>query len=314
MSFLGKLFVIINLLLAVLYAGITAVLYTQRVDYKTQIQKMEQQRQGFADFMNKQEYKSTAAIGTLDQRNAVPDYIAVVRGVGTEFKALVEKHEFEANKLKEEIKSKEQKISDLDEKYKLEESKRQAADLKLAESEQERKKLLTDYQTLNSRLDELREARDAAEKELREFRGKHDTLYIQFLQLTTKATRLDDEVKEAETASKQLQTKAERLEADLKIVLERYPDALAKSSGDQNAIGPPIRGRILGVKPDLNFVIIDKGGPHKVQPGMKFIVYRDDQFVGHIEVEEVLGEFSSAKITQSKLAIQQGDQVTTRLK
>ncbi|MBI2192303.1 MAG: hypothetical protein HYU36_09990 [Planctomycetes bacterium] len=314
MSFLGKVLVILNLLLAVIYAGISAVLYTQRVDYKAQISALEQQRQKFIDFMNKQEYKSTASVGSIEQRNEIPDYITVVRNVGSELKNLLEKHEIEVNKLKDQGKFLESKISDLENKLKDEESKRQISDQKLGESELERKKLLTDYQNLNARMDELREARDAAEKELKDFRGKHDTLYTQHLQLTTKAARLDEEVKEAELASKQAQTRIERLETELKFIHERFPETITGGgTRPEGGEGPIIRGRVLAVKPDLKLVIIDKGGPDKVQPGMRFIVYRADQFVGHIEVEKVIGEYSSAKITNAKISIQQGDQIANRL-
>jgi hypothetical protein len=60
-----------------------------------------------------------------------------------------------------------------------------------------------------------------------------------------------------------------------------------------------VRGRILVVDSDWNFVIIDKGRNEELQPNVVFIVHRDQEPVGKIRVRKVQDNLSIAEISHT---------------
>ncbi|MEE8141800.1 MAG: hypothetical protein V3T77_01745 [Planctomycetota bacterium] len=78
---------------------------------------------------------------------------------------------------------------------------------------------------------------------------------------------------------------------------------------------PPIDGTVVAVKQDVDLVILSVGDDDKVKPGFEFTVYRDGQFVAKVQVSRVTADMSGARILfqEPGQSILPGDKATTRL-
>ena len=78
---------------------------------------------------------------------------------------------------------------------------------------------------------------------------------------------------------------------------------------------PPIDGRVPAVRRDVNLVMLSVGTDDGVKPGFKFTVYREDRYIGKVEVEKVFSDMASARIipdlTQDEIS--EGDSAATRI-
>jgi uncharacterized phage infection (PIP) family protein YhgE len=91
--------------------------------------------------------------------------------------------------------------------------------------------------------------------------------------------------------------------------LERIaPDAVRTAETDP--IAPPgIAGTVTAVSGNLASVNV--GSAHGVKEGMRLIVYRGDQFVGHLKVEQVEVNEAAGMVINKRLDPIQGDRVTS---
>lgn len=83
-------------------------------------------------------------------------------------------------------------------------------------------------------------------------------------------------------------------------------DAMLAASPEQN-----ITGTVTAVQ--NNLASVNVGSAHGVKAGMKLIVYRGDQFVGNLKVEQVRVNESAGIMVDKRLSPQQGDKVTSSL-
>jgi len=77
----------------------------------------------------------------------------------------------------------------------------------------------------------------------------------------------------------------------------------------------PLRGKVKSVDKEAGTVVINMGERHKVKKGSAFIVFRGDQYVGKVVVDEVRADECTAHLdlNSMKCAPQAGDDVTTKL-
>jgi len=87
----------------------------------------------------------------------------------------------------------------------------------------------------------------------------------------------------------------------------------AFSETEQPAVNPTIRGKIVGMRPKVEDVIIDVGELNGVKKGMLFRAYRGTQLLAHLKVYFVLPDMSAAQIVRKAGDLRFGDPVTTRL-
>ena len=92
---------------------------------------------------------------------------------------------------------------------------------------------------------------------------------------------------------------------------------LEKGGGKEEATdGTPlpdhrVAGTITAIR--NNLASINVGSAHGLKTGMKLIVYRGDQFVGRLKIEQVHVNEAAGVIVDKVLAPQQGDKVTSHL-
>jgi len=107
---------------------------------------------------------------------------------------------------------------------------------------------------------------------------------------------------------------------------EDRPDA---DLGDLHPRGQPgeprgaIQGKVLSAKAmdaaaggktvRRAWVVIDKGKEDGVLKGDSFLVYRSDEYVGRIEIDQVLDTMSIGKLVTKRLEVKPGDRVTSKV-
>jgi len=87
----------------------------------------------------------------------------------------------------------------------------------------------------------------------------------------------------------------------------------AFSEAERSAPNPTIRGKIIGVRPKVEDVVIDVGEMNGVRKGMLFRAYRGTKLLALLKVYFVLPDMSAAQIIQESGDLRFGDQVATRL-
>ena len=120
------------------------------------------------------------------------------------------------------------------------------------------------------------------------------------------------------------QADAEGRKKDIEDQLIRAKELLAKleASGAINVseailgVQKPIDGRVLEVDPTNNVVVISVGKDQGVGLGYSFTVYRADEYIGEIKVEQLQNDLAGAAPVAGTLKseIRKGDNVTTRIR
>ena len=177
---------------------------------------------------------------------------------------------------------------------------------------------------LNARNDHFNDQVTAARKEIDAKQGEIDGLKGKNGELLSNRDALQDLLtvreKELTNATKELA----KVVADFQVandliqrLRERDPQLLADLLKPGHTIQPKkvIRGKVTGVDKALGLVILNIGQRHEVAKGYSFIVFRGDEYVGKIIVDEVFPDMSATHYDKPsmKMDVEVGDDVTTRL-
>ena len=99
---------------------------------------------------------------------------------------------------------------------------------------------------------------------------------------------------------------------DLRAQLKRLQETgVATVAVRPQAKLPKIEGTVTAVSKDI--ASLNVGSVDGVKKGMQFILYREDQFVAHLQVELVNASACSGILVDSQLDAKQGDKATTSL-
>ncbi|HUU69432.1 MAG TPA: hypothetical protein VM186_07900 [Planctomycetota bacterium] len=104
--------------------------------------------------------------------------------------------------------------------------------------------------------------------------------------------------------------------ADKDAVIAAYKKAVPSLVIDRGTIVPPqIEAKIEEVDDQTGIVVLSVGSEDLVEKGFTFFVYRDDSYIGQVEVDRVFAAKSAARINRDMTpsSIQPGDGATTRL-
>ncbi|MFP4356066.1 MAG: hypothetical protein ACLFUJ_13165 [Phycisphaerae bacterium] len=129
-----------------------------------------------------------------------------------------------------------------------------------------------------------------------------------------------------ERLQKQVQVRLEeiaQLEEQMQDLRDRLEDALSRgpttvaggtgqdTDGQFNGQEQKISGTITAVKNDI--ASIDAGSAAGVTKGMRFVIYRGENFVGYLNIEVVEASKSAGFVSGGELQAQIGDRVTNKL-
>ncbi len=95
----------------------------------------------------------------------------------------------------------------------------------------------------------------------------------------------------------------------------RTSERVVVGPGGGPGIPEPIRAKVIAPRPDAKLVMLSVGSDDGVKKGYRFTVYRNDQYIGKVEVVKVFNDMCSAKVLKpwTKGRIREGDEVATRV-
>lgn len=180
---------------------------------------------------------------------------------------------------------------------------------------QEKKKF-----SLEERLNELKQSLEVAQRDKQKLRKQIASIVKLFEQNLEKIS----EVKSAKQLSDEITRIKDSLAFGLKgielptvVVRAEKPTQIQQTSTIEEAGTirkkiAQIRGEIIQINKQHNFVIIDLGINKGFKKGALLAVYRDGQKIGEIRIIELRKEVSAADIVDSKKEIKIGDEVVPR--
>jgi hypothetical protein len=278
MSGLAKVFLVINLVLAIIFLGTSATLFSVRKDWKTESEKFQ------AAYV-KQFDQQVADIKKLEENvglwtNVVSAQFAETVSLRTDNKALTDKLNAASAELTQ---------------AKTEIGKKDAV---LTKQQTELTDLSGQVKSLATTLDAAKKSSDDANDKARKFNSLANQNVLQSQQLQE---QLEAALKEVES----LRAENEQLKIQVNLA------ATGVTPGNTTPAGPPLKGKVMGVREDL--VVLSLGKDESVKPGMVFRVSRGSQYVGEIQVRTVYKDMSGAQIVYlvEGTQIQEGDDAQT---
>lgn len=288
MSTLAKVFVVINLLLAVIFTGVTLTLYAKRVKFKefyeVEKESHESTRNNLGDKINALETEKTHLITERDNltrdnkelqsrldtvKNSYKEAMDQYLKADAERQTLLAKNEEKDNELQ-------RRHQQIDNMHKIVLKQQQA--LKVAKTNEriaidQKIEMENELNGTRQQLADVRKEKSKVEKDL-----YHHNWIIE--RLMDHGVRVND------------------------IVF-----------GGGELPVPPIDGQVLAVRRDVNLVMLSVGTDDGVKKGFKFTIYRGDRYIGKIEIEKVFKDMCSGRILPrlTKEEIAEGDSAATRV-
>lgn len=198
-----------------------------------------------------------------------------------------------------------------------EENRREAAEEALAQSRKAN-------QVLKGTLESQEAKAGRLELELLSLERMNQLTLVRLKNVEKKLNRLQKEIRKERSENQTLAKERSVLNNKLMIVLSekkslatRLNKLLARSS-DEVDLGqivvsatPPVEGKVLVVNPPHQFVVINVGSRRDLDVGTLLNVYRKDQFIGRVQVEQVREAVAACKILPewTLLSIEENDLV-----
>jgi len=255
----AKAFVVINLVLALLFAGASASYLAQR---NRERQELEDLQSEYTQYKT----KTGTEISTLKQTS-------------TDLQGQVDALTTEKGDLDRRLRDAQ---ADLD----LELKNRSGMEARLARLDDSYSKLERDYARLATRTENV-------ELELAETRQRAEEAVVAKEEAIDKMREAEQR---AEAAIAQFRTAAKELQ-ETRVDLIRYRSAYPEPGGRPTPA--EIYGKVEQVESEHGIVVISVGEDDGVMPGMEFTVYRAEGYVGKVVVEEVDKELSVARVARS---------------
>jgi len=284
MSTVAKVFVVLNLIFAVIYVGFSAALlskqenwYHKYKDLDTTTLKTIGERDASIQKLQAEKTSAVAAEGTLRSEN---ESLKTQMRDLTEVNKRVEKDnedgKAELGKLREEYNVLFKDVND-----------------QRAENE----RLTKDFNTVKDERDEAVKVRVQVQDDFQRFsKDNSDTKVI-----------LDDLEKRYVEVAKTNQENENIIATYLSKLKLRIDEAIMKT--------PAIQGKVVGVSDKYNLVMLNVGEHDQVKEGYEFTVYRGKDYVAKVKVDKVYPDMCSCYSLDEyqKDKIRQGDDAGTRV-
>lgn len=288
MSLLGKILVVIQTILALLFLGVQATLYHHANDWRDAQVKTEMRYKKIVEVRREQitkleSEKQAETTAKSDAQNALERYKGEIKALEDKNNDLVKG----AKELRDDITSLQGQhtkvVSTITEK-----DTQISQYLSRIGQLQEDLQVATDNQELaEAQVARLIQQRAALEKDLKESR--------------TDLSRAQQRVLDQQLVLDELQ----RVGVPIDIIVGNFPPA------------PPMRALVAGIDTSVQpaIVLLTIGKDDGVRMGHTFTVYRGDQFVGKVVVSRVMADSAGARILFQApgQTVQQGDQAATAL-
>ena len=295
MSTLAKVFVVLNLILAVAFCFMTLTLYSKRTDFKDRWETTTRTLAKTKDLMQKEiddwKEKWNASDRELtSKKQSLKDLASTLKRQEIEIK----EQKDELNKAKETIVANEILID----------KQRKELDRRHSQIDEMHKIIQNQQRALTVSKENEQQAR----------RGKIDMEN----QLNTKIQQYKDLAKEKRKVETELAHQNAILGSlrDHGVPIERIVFG-ELGIGADIVKGPPIHAKVLAVDNAVNLVMLSVGQDDGVRKGYQFTVYRKDEYIGKVLVERTFRDMCSARIILPDLAqgktIKENDNAATRV-
>jgi len=294
MSTTVKVFIVLNLLLALAFMFVEMTLYATRENWK---------RRWNEDTKALSEELKLSAQKIADESNAHVRAEVAITGYNTQIQDLqVKNHEKDNDKTE-----KDKEI--------------QSLKLTISKNDEEIKALREQNQTLSNTLELTRQSNNEKTHIAQVARA------VAF-QLNVKLAEVEDDYNNATTALSQREEDLAKLvkennqhKAQLAVLKERYPKTYNEIA-DEKQSPSFLQAVVAAVRPnpqgqqDLVMLTIGKGD--KVEEGTEFIVFRGNQYIVKVRAEKVMNDMVACRVipdswNSNHLQIQQGDLAQNRL-
>ncbi len=283
MSLLAKVFVVVNLVLAILFFSTSATLYTTRRNWGEAVEKI---------VTNAKVELKKVSDEIKSQASVLQDYAKRLSKLDADYNTV------SADKQKKDV-----EITEL--KGKLEK-----ANLRIDTEVKDRTQLTATLQDIQAKKADLDKLVDSLRKETDEAKAGRELATNDMTRIRVDLERANNEHSKLLIEHDQILQKNQTMEIQLAAVKRANVDI------DILDNPPPIDAVVQAVgKAEDKIVVLSVGRGDKVEEGFEFTVYRGDRFVGKVKVIKVYDELSGARIlyTQEGETIQQGDKAATQL-
>ncbi|MFN7181504.1 MAG: hypothetical protein ACK4NF_02350 [Planctomycetota bacterium] len=280
---LTKILAIITLILSVIYFGVTATLFSYRVNYKALYEK-------------EQEAHKTEVKGLQEEIEESKKKIE-------EIQKLYQASEAE----REMFKGKYETVDRL-----LKKNREDYSILNTTHA-----KLMDSYNFLQEELkrarDENKNLQQIIETEKAE-REKFELLYTQELEKNLALSERQGQIEQENAELSKMLVEKTKENEELKEKIQKVKE-LEIPIPEVTIKKKTIDGIVTAVSNKVNLVLISVGEEHGVEVGDQFTVYRQDTYIGKIIIEKVWKDGAAGRSLKEleKEKIQQGDRVTTRI-
>jgi len=290
MSLAGKIFAVICFVAAIFYAGITAALMSLQENWRQKYADEAARHVHSQNQWKEDKSKLDDKIGQLTGHlNRAEREVTGLRGERDEFR-------------------KEWEVAAGVNRFSLQVIQDQEDQITLLQTQVVR--LNEDIGSSRADGDKKQARIDDLDKQYKDLLAKRDAL--QDL-LTVREKDLTNAVKEVQKLTDDLAMVNDMLQR----YKERDPEGYALLLRPDTVVRPKkvIRGKVTGVDKPLGLVILNIGQRHEVLKGYSFIVFRGDEYIGKIIVDEVFPDMSATHYVREamKKDVEVGDDVTTRL-
>ncbi len=163
-------------------------------------------------------------------------------------------------------------------------------------------------ETKNATIDELNATLAERASTIEENMAKIEDLQGQLSDRNEKIASLENTVLELKTDKQELTRSEKELEAIIGNLVQRGIDVAAVQY-------PPIDARVVRVDNELGTAVINKGSQDEVKPNATFTVYRGDQYVATLVIQDVDDELAlgrAVRVAEGQ-QLEVGDNATTQI-
>lgn len=285
MNTLAKAFIVINLVLGVAFLAVSCVLFAQqevwKAKYNTQVKDHNEMVDAFEDIASTKEL-------VLHEREKVITDLGIENGLLETAKAELEADLKIANN---DLTGQKKRLNSLD--------------IAMKNLHASFGKVESDKEDLESHRETLQRSLDIAQKQKDIAQDQNMKLTEETADLTMSNDMLSESVGKLQAYAKRLDNAIAKLDDDMRTrILEGATD-----------VPPPIDAMVEGVDNETGTVVLSVGAEDDVRVGFTFIVYRDDSYIGQVQVDKVLPTNCAAQINSrmTRETIKPGDGATTRL-
>lgn len=262
MSTLAKVFIVVNLFLTGTYVFMAASLLAQKNDYREKLREKQNE---------------TLQMVT-EKENEIKGLKEQVEGVKKEIS---------------------EKLDDIQKERLITENTRSFIRV-LEDRKAEKDQKLDSVEKYQRELEDQIAKKEKDNRDLRNQKDSLEQLFSQMQDEQQQAVSAKDGVhEELKTVYARVTEIAEELAAEQeKLGSSGFHGTRVSFDDLKHTAGPKIDGKIVAVSPGSNQVMLSVGESKKVTPKTLFLVYRGNEYVGRIEVEQVFPEMSAARIVE----------------